>query len=82
MQLTNLVNRLLTSANDILDDKNKPFADFELFDEDSLPSNSDIVLILSQYLACLYKFQKENQKHIRGSGTFWVIKGKISSIEA
>jgi len=77
----NLVNRILTSANDILDDKNKPFSEFELFDEDSMPSNSDVVLILSQYLACLNKFVKENQKYISGSGTFWIINGKISSIK-
>lgn len=76
-----LINKLLMKANSILDEQNKPFDDFEQFDEDDVPSNSDVVLILTQYVACLKKFGRDqtiyqNLKH------FWLIKGKRSNINA
>jgi len=39
----NFVNKLLLQSNDYLADKYKPFEDFEAFDEDDIPQNSDIV---------------------------------------
>jgi len=76
----NFVNGIVKTANGILDEKNRPFADFELFDEDSLPSNSDVVLILSQYWACLKKFKKENIARV-DLYNYWIIDSKISDIE-
>ena len=75
-----LVNQVLTTANEIIDEKNKPFTDFTVFDENDLPSNSDIVLILTQYSACLQKFRKENIAMDEKHGRYWVINGKISKI--
>ena len=40
--------------------KHKPFTDFDIFDEDSLPTNSDVVLILSQYLDTLEGWRSDN----------------------
>ncbi len=54
-----LINQVLTDANRILEKKNKPFADFETFDENDLPSNSDVVVILSQYIGCIDKQQTD-----------------------
>ena len=48
-----IVNEKLEEANSLLSGTFKPFKDFEVFDEGNLPSNSDVVLILSQYLECL-----------------------------
>ncbi len=76
-----LVNELLDPANNIIDERNKPFEDFDKFDEDEMPSNSDVVLILSQYLACLKKFAFE-QIVRDGMDYYWTIKGKQSSIQA
>ena len=73
------VNTLLNTANKIIDDKNKPFDSFEVFDEDDLPSNSDVVLILSQYLACLKKFGKE-QTQYSDYKYYWVLNGKRTNI--
>ena len=55
-----LINTLLSEANNVLDEANKPFGDFATFDVDELPSNSDVVMILSQYLNCLEQFRSEN----------------------
>lgn len=47
------INEALHEANTILTDKQKPFADFREFDETSIPTTSDVTLILAQYLGCL-----------------------------
>lgn len=54
------INKLLTQSNEFLSDKYKPFVDFELFEEDDMPQNSDIVFILSQYLQCFEKLRADN----------------------
>lgn len=74
-----LVNKVLETANSIIDEKNKPFEDFNLFDENDLPSNSDVVLILTQYSACLKKFREENMTRVDGEWR-WIINGKPSKL--
>lgn len=55
------INQVLTEANSILDGEYIPFVGFSTFDEDTLPTNSDVVMILSQYLKC-FERQYEDQK--------------------
>ena len=74
------INQVLINTNAILDEKNKPFHDFDAFDEDSLPTNSDVVMILSQYINCLEKFRSENITTEYGEW-YWIINGKKSDIE-
>ncbi len=50
-----LVNDLLKKANTYLPVDRRPFPDFTEFCEGSLPSNSDVLIILSQYRECLRK---------------------------
>lgn len=47
-----MINEVLAEANMILDDNHRPFNDFRLFDNDNIPTNSDVVLILAQYIKC------------------------------
>jgi hypothetical protein len=47
------INEKLEEANTILTGAFKPFKDFALFNADELPTNSDVVMVLSQYLDCL-----------------------------
>ena len=54
-----LINQLLEEANKLIGDM-KPFASFDTFKEEEMPSNSDAVLILSQYVSALSRFKKEN----------------------
>lgn len=75
-----LVNTVLGTANEIIDAKNKPFDDFTVFDENELPSNSDVVLILTQYSVCLHKFREENITTDNDYDKFWIINGKRSKI--
>lgn len=43
------VNLTLAEANNILGE-NKPYKDFELFCDEELPTNSDVLMMLSLYL--------------------------------
>jgi hypothetical protein len=56
------VNSILGQSNQFLKEKYKPFKDFSLFDADEMPSNSDVALILGQYLKCMEKFRIDNTK--------------------
>lgn len=75
-----LVNKILEDANRILDDRHKPFDDFMVFDEDTIPSNSDVAFILAQYLNCMENLRSENIKESDFGGEwYWVVDGKKSS---
>ena len=54
------VNQTLNESNKVLGNNYKPFDDFEIFDENDLPTNSDVTMILSQYLNCFEKLRADN----------------------
>ena len=77
----NLVNKILSILNSILDETNKPFKEFVEFDDTNLPSNSDVLIILNQYLNCMENFSNENTKY-KSPFDKWIINGKLSDISA
>lgn len=77
------INSILKRANDILDEKYKPFPnEFSLFDESDLPNNGDVVFILSHYLTSLEKLRCDNIifDNIEYKW-YWKINGKMSALE-
>ena len=74
-----LVNQVLERANSILGESNRPFADFLRFDSDDIPTNSDVLLVLSQYLNCLEKLRADNTVEFARQW-YWVINGERSKI--
>lgn len=54
------VNKTLSEANTLLGTQYRPFADFDQFDDNDLPTNSDVTMILGQYLNCLEKLRADN----------------------
>lgn len=66
------INQLIEEANVFLSERYKPFTDFEKFEEDDVPFNSDIVLIVSQYIQCLEKFKYDNIKRLSGNW-YWML---------
>lgn len=72
-----MINKILISANVILGDKYKPFDDFESFELDDLPTNSDVTLILSQYYECMENMRSDN---INKYG-YWLIKGQKTDFQ-
>lgn len=77
------INNMLSQANELLGKKYKPFPDdFDLFDENDMPFNSDIVFMLSNYIECLEKLRCDNIKYVDYKGEwFWLIDGKISDLK-
>lgn len=71
------INKIIENANEILQDKYMPLDNFMQFDIDMLPSNSDVVFIVSQYLNCMEQLRSENIKR-KGSMWYWNINGKDS----
>jgi hypothetical protein len=55
-----MVNQILKRANNLLGEDYKPFEDFDEFDIDDVPTNSDVTLVLSQYINCMESLREEN----------------------
>lgn len=75
------INKIVENANKVLGKNFKPFDDFELFDEDDLPTNSDIAIMLSQYQNAMEKLRCNNIKENYRGNWVWVVEGKESDIE-
>jgi hypothetical protein len=83
------INEIILSGNKILGATYKPLDSFEKFDEDDLPSNSDVTFILSQYLNCFEKLRADNiyieQKYDGNKYIFewyWVVNKSKSKIKS
>jgi hypothetical protein len=70
------INEKIGEANTILTGDFKPFKDFILFNVDELPSNSDIVMVLSQYLDCLEAFRCAHIQAPDDYTWYWKIEGQ------
>jgi len=57
-----LINILLAKLNQVLA-SSKPFADFEEFNEADVPTNSDVVVMLSQYVGAVFRFRTLNTEY-------------------
>lgn len=55
-----LINSTVESCNELFGAKHKPFADFDKFNTDELPSNSDATVIIAQYIECAEIFKADN----------------------
>jgi hypothetical protein len=69
------INRQLAESNALLAGKYRPYEDFEVFSEDDVPQNSDVVFILSQYLQCMEKLRADNVVYKAGNW-HWYVKGE------
>lgn len=77
----NLVNKVLSRANELLVDRYRPFEDFDQFEEDNLPSNSDVTMILAQYMEQTERFRSDNVVY-RSSRWQYVVEGEPSGVNA
>src|ERR1043166_8243046 len=71
------INEKLGEANTILTGGFKPFKDFALFNVDELPTNSDVVIVLSQYLDCWEAWRCPNIQYDRWEfECYWIMAAK------
>lgn len=83
-----MINEIISDANDILGDTYKPLSYFEKFDDDDLPTNSDVSFVLSQYLSCFEKLRADNiYRKQKSDGNkyffewYWYVEDKESLIK-
>ncbi len=74
------INDVLKQVNKIMGAEYTPFDDFNTFDEDALPTVSDVVFILSQYLKSMDKFRFDNTYYSQGK-YYWRLHGNASPKE-
>lgn len=74
-----IINNILAIANTFLVKEYKPISDFLEFNLESVPTNSDVVFVCAQYLACMEKLRADNIKQVH-TQWFWVINGETSKI--
>ena len=65
------INEKIEEANTILTGEFKPFRGFTVFNVDELPTNSDIVMVLSQYLDCMEALRSAHVIHVPSLGYCW-----------
>jgi len=76
----NFINEKLRDANTMLVATFKPMETFEQFDDTALPTNSDVVMVLGQYLKCLEQWRSAHI-HLEKQGGYpsrwvWNIEGE------
>ena len=74
------INVTLKTLNEFLG-SDKPFAGFDCFDSDKLPSNSDVRFILAQYRESVLRYRTENTTKGRDYKWHWNIGKKFSKFE-
>ena len=75
-----LANSVVIDAKKVLG-LSAPALNFETFDEDDLPSNSDLSFVATQFVECAEKVRAENIRRYSGNW-YWVISGEVSNIVA
>ena len=65
------LNSVVKEINQLITKEYVPFSDFSEFEEDQVPTNSDVVMILSQYLSQMARFRNDHSKSVGYSGSFW-----------
>ncbi|WP_417358542.1 MULTISPECIES: hypothetical protein [Gammaproteobacteria] len=76
-----MINQVIESSNAVLGKKYKPFEDFEKFEDEDLPSNSDVTMILAQYMEEAERYRSDNVMQEYGSW-YYVVNGKVSEIRS
>lgn len=76
-----LTNKVIETGNTVLGEGYRPFVEFEEFDVDDVPTNSDVTLILSQYMEQAERYRSDNIKIERRTWVY-VLGGKASDIRA
>ena len=76
-----MINSIIAVGNDLLGESYKPVAGFEKFDEDELPSTSDVAFVVAQYLEEIGRFRTDHIVYDR-SQRVYLLGGKPSEIRA
>ncbi|KAA8605646.1 hypothetical protein AL036_18025 [Salipiger aestuarii] len=76
-----LINKCLAFGNEVLGENYKPFDDFNAFDSDDVPSNSDVTMVIAQYLEEAERYRSDNVMMSNG-WYYYKLGGEKSSIRS
>ncbi len=76
-----LINKVLEASNEVLGDSYRPFDDFQKFEQDDVPSNSDVTVVIAQYMEEAERYRSDNVKPKAGSW-YYVIKGEAGDVRS
>lgn len=76
------INQMFDQANTLLGDGYRPFPDFDRFDLDALPTASDVVMMLSQYLRSMDKYRNDATRQQTFGVHYWHVSGSKDKIRA
>ena len=76
-----MINSALATSNEVLGAKYRPIDGFDAFDLDDVPSNSDVVMVLAQYLEEAERFRSDNVTPYSGR-YYYKIDGERSEVFA
>jgi hypothetical protein len=77
-----LINNVIKTSNEVLGEKYKPFDHFDQFEADDLPSNSDVTMILAQYMEEAERYRSDNVVYEKYVGWVYKVDGKASGIQS
>src|SRR5687767_2551216 len=75
-----LVNSLLISLNRVFGPHLKPVEGFDTFDTDTVPTASDVLFVLSQYVEGLEHVRSQNVAVGLGGRWYWKVDGATSDL--
>lgn len=74
------LNKILNEANELLGENYIPFKDFTIFKPHVILSNSDVTMMLTQYINCMELLRINNimREPSMPLNWYWLIDGKLS----
>ena len=76
-----LINKVIEAGNAVLVQAYRPFLEFEKFEIDDVPTNSDVTLILNQYMEQAERYRSDNVVWKDGSWKY-MLDGVASNVKA
>jgi hypothetical protein len=77
-----MINKTLDLANSVLGADYTPFDDFEKFNSDDVPSNSDVTMIVAQYLEEAERYRSRHVKWNNHGNYVYVLGNQVTDIKA
>ena len=76
-----MINMVIETANEILGNEYVPLQGFDKFDDDNVPSTSDVVFVVAQYIEEIERCRKDHVVY-HDHKEVYVLNGKPSTILA
>ena len=70
---------MLEKANKLLGERYRPFEGFEGFEGIEGPTNSDVVMMLAQYIKCMDQMRADNV-YVNLGRWYWCVDGERSNL--